>query len=227
MKTRKFLFLLMSFIILSAGVVQAADPIIIGSVEPFSPPGSIAQGSEAVAGIELAIEMLNEQGGLLERPVKVQFEDTLGIPEKGRAAVEKLITKDKVPVVVGGNCDIGPNVCIMPATSIGDNVVISPFSEIENSVIGNDVHIGPGSIIQDSVISESCVIKGNFTACSGEAEVGINDGYHRLNVGAMLGVGCSLGSSVVAQPGVIVGNYSRIQTMKLISGKLPDRSSVF
>ena len=130
------------------------------------------------------------------------------------------------PVVIGANCDIGPNVCILPATSIGDNVVISPFTEIENSVIGDDVNIGPGSIIQDSVIYEGCVIKGHFTACSGEAEVRVNDEYHLVNVGAMLGVGCNLGNSVLAQPGVIIGNYSQIQAMKLISGKLPDRSLV-
>ena len=37
------------------------------------------------------------------------------------------------PVVIGSNCDIGPNVCILSATSIGDNVVVSPFSEIKNS----------------------------------------------------------------------------------------------
>jgi len=130
------------------------------------------------------------------------------------------------PVVIGRNCDIGPNVCLLPSTSIGDNVVISPFSEIENSVIGDDVNIGPSSIIQDSVIAESCVIKGHFTACSGDAEVRINDEYHLVKVGAMLGVGCNLGNSVVAQPGVIIGNYGQIQAVKLISGKLPDRSLV-
>ncbi|MBI4283543.1 MAG: NTP transferase domain-containing protein, partial [Chloroflexi bacterium] len=75
------------------------------------------------------------------------------------------------PVVIGGNCDIGPNVCILPATSIGDNVVISSFSELRNSVIGDDVNIGAGSIIQDSVIDKGCIIKGHFTACSGEAEI--------------------------------------------------------
>ncbi|MFC2010976.1 bifunctional sugar-1-phosphate nucleotidylyltransferase/acetyltransferase [Chloroflexota bacterium] len=130
------------------------------------------------------------------------------------------------PVVIGKNCEIGPNVCLLPSTSIGDNVVISPFSEIENSVISDDVNISPGSIIQDSVIAESCVIKGHFIACSGEAEVRVNDEYHLVKVGAMLGVGCNLGNNVVAQPGVIVGNYSQIQAMKLISGKLPDRSLV-
>ena len=130
------------------------------------------------------------------------------------------------PVVIGEKCDIGPNVYISPATSIGDNVVISPFSEIKNSVIGADVSIGSASIVQDSVIDDGCVIEGHFTACSGEAEVRANDEYHLVKVGAMLGVGCNLGSSVVAQPGVVVGNYSRIQSMKLISGRLPDKSLV-
>jgi glucose-1-phosphate thymidylyltransferase len=130
------------------------------------------------------------------------------------------------PVVIGENCDIGPNVCILPATSIGDNVVISPFSQVENSVIGDDVNIGPGSIIQDSIIDDGCVIKGHFTACSGKSEIRVNHEYHVVNVGAVLGVGCNLGNSVVAQPGVIVGNYSQIQAMKLVSGKLPDRSFV-
>ena len=130
------------------------------------------------------------------------------------------------PVVIGNGCEIGPNVCILPATSIGDNVVISPFSDIKNSVIGDDVSIGPGCIIQDSVIDKGCVIGGHFTACSGEAEVKVDNEHHLVNVGVMLGEGCSLGNSVVAQPGVIVGNYSQVNALKLISGRLPDRSLV-
>ncbi|MBI2850085.1 MAG: NTP transferase domain-containing protein [Chloroflexi bacterium] len=131
------------------------------------------------------------------------------------------------PAVIGENCEIGPNVCILPATSIGDNVVISPLSSIENSVIGKDVNIGPGSIIEDSVIDESCLIQGRFTACSDETEVRINDELHQVKIGAMLGVGCNLKSNVVAQPGVIIGNYSQVQAMKLLSGRLPDKSTVF
>lgn len=131
------------------------------------------------------------------------------------------------PVILGNNCDIGPNVCIFPATSIGDNVVVSPFTEVENSVIGDDVNIGPGCIIQDSVIDKGCIIKGHFAAYSGQTEVKINGEHHLASVGAMLGEGCSLGSNVVAQPGVIIGNYSQVQTMKLVSGRLPDKSLVF
>jgi glucose-1-phosphate thymidylyltransferase len=131
------------------------------------------------------------------------------------------------PVVIGNGCTIGPNVCIMPASSIGDNVVISAFTEVRNSVIGNDVSIGPGCIISDSVIGKGCVIKGRFIACSGQSEVRIDGECPQVNVGAMMGEDCRLENSVVAQPGVIVGNYCQIQAMKLISGRLPDRSLVF
>ncbi len=160
-------------------------------------------------------------GGTIEAGTSVK-----GLVSVGKDTVIRSNSYLVGPIVIGENCDIGANVCILPATSIGNNVVISPLTEIENSVIGNDVHIGPGSIIQDSVIDEGCVIKGHFTACSGEAEVKVNGEYHVVNVGAMLGAGCNLGNSVVAQPGVIIGNYSQIQALKLVSGKLPDRSFV-
>ena len=161
-------------------------------------------------------------GGTIEAGTSVK-----GLVSVGKDTVIRSNSYLVGPVVIGQNCDIGPNVCILPATSIGDNVVISPFSEIENSVIGDDVNVGPGSIIQDSVIDEGCVMKGHFVACSGQAEVRVNDDYHLVNIGAMLGVGCNLEDCVVAQPGVIIGNYSQIRALKLISGKLPDKSIVF
>jgi NDP-sugar pyrophosphorylase family protein len=130
------------------------------------------------------------------------------------------------PVVIGEGCEIGPSVCIFPATSIGNNVVISPFSEVKNSVIGNDVNVGSGGIIQDSVIDNSCRIGGQFAACSGQEEIAINQEHHSVSFGAMLGEECILGNNVVAQPGTIVGNYSQVRSLKLVSGRLPDRSLV-
>ncbi|MFC1956039.1 DapH/DapD/GlmU-related protein [Chloroflexota bacterium] len=131
------------------------------------------------------------------------------------------------PAVIGEGCDIGPNVYILPATSIGDNVVIAPFTEIKNSVIGDDSNIGSVCIIQDSVIDKGCIIKGNSTACSGQEEVRVDGEYHLVSVGAMLGEGCNLGNSVAAQPGVIIGNHCQVQALKLVSGRLPDKSLVF
>ena len=160
-------------------------------------------------------------GGTIETGVSLK-----GLVSVGKDTIIRSNSYIVGPVVIGNNCDIGPNVCILPATSIGDNVVISSFSNVKNSVIGNDVNIGPGSIIQDSVIDSGCIIKGHFTAYSGEADVKVDE--HRLvNIGAMLGEGCNLGNNVVAQPGVIVGNHCQVQALKLLSGRLPDKSLVF
>jgi branched-chain amino acid transport system substrate-binding protein len=45
--------------------------------------------------------MINDAGGVLGRPLELVIEDTQGVPEKARAAVEKLITRDKVVAVTG------------------------------------------------------------------------------------------------------------------------------
>ncbi|MBP1727616.1 MAG: transporter substrate-binding protein [Deltaproteobacteria bacterium] len=94
---------LITLLALPTGTAVAQEPILIGVPLPFSPPGSVSQGSEAKAGLEVAAQMINEKGGILKRPVKLIFEDSQGTPEKGRAAVEKLITRDKVVAIVGEN----------------------------------------------------------------------------------------------------------------------------
>jgi len=158
----------------------------------------------------------------------IEKEVTLAGPVSvGKATVIRSNSYLSGPVVIGKNCDIGPHVCLLPATSIGDNVVISPFTEIKNSVIGDDVNIGPGCIIEDSVIDKGCIIKGRFTALSGQADVTVDHEHHQVNVGAMLGEACLLGGGVTAQPGVIVGNRCQVEALKLFRGRLPDRSLVF
>jgi UDP-N-acetylglucosamine diphosphorylase/glucosamine-1-phosphate N-acetyltransferase len=178
-------------------------------------------------------DILSLNGAVLQRmEASVGGTVEAGVSLKGRVLVgEDTVIRSGTyisgPAVIGCGCSIGPNVSIMPATSIGDNVVISAFTEVENSVIGNDVSIGTGSIIGDSVIGKGCVIKARFTACGGQSEVKVDGESPVANVGAMLGEDCSVDSNVVAQPGVIVGNYSQIQMMKMISGRLPDRSLVY
>src|SRR6202035_5253302 len=50
---------------------------------------------------EVATKMINNAGGVLGRPLELIIEDHQGMPEKARAAMEKLITRDKVVAIVG------------------------------------------------------------------------------------------------------------------------------
>src|ERR1035437_183037 len=87
----------------AAIVASAADPIRIGISITQSPPGSVVQGTQVKDGVEIVKDMVNKAGGVLGRPIELVYEDNQGIPEKGRAGTEKLITLDKVVAVTGGH----------------------------------------------------------------------------------------------------------------------------
>ncbi|MEM1558125.1 MAG: ABC transporter substrate-binding protein [Thermoproteota archaeon] len=82
-------------------IPSGPEKIVIGAVGPLTPPGSAVAGKEMKMALELAVEEVNKNGGVLGKPVELIFEDSSGLPEKGAAAVEKLITKDRVVGIVG------------------------------------------------------------------------------------------------------------------------------
>ena len=67
----------------------------------MSPPGSVTQGKEVRDGADIAAEIINNAGGALGSRLELLYEDTSGVPEKGRSAVEKLITSDGVVAIAG------------------------------------------------------------------------------------------------------------------------------
>jgi ABC-type branched-subunit amino acid transport system substrate-binding protein len=89
--------------VLAAAPAIAQEPIAIGISIAQSPPGSVVQGVQVKDGVEIMKDMINAKGGVLGRPIKLIYEDNQGVPEKGRAAAEKLITRDKVVAVTGGH----------------------------------------------------------------------------------------------------------------------------
>ena len=130
------------------------------------------------------------------------------------------------PLIIGENAEIGPHACIFPATSIGDQVTISPFGQIRNSAVGNGVHIGTGSILEDSIVDRGSVLGGHFTAFSAGAVIEVEGEYHNVHTGTVVGEHCAIEENVTARPGVILGNNSRVSALKLLSGKIPDGSLV-
>ncbi len=132
----------------------------------------------------------------------------------------------KGPVLIGDNCEIGPNVCIYPSTSIGNDVRIEAFTELRNSVIMDMVSIGSFCSIHDSIFDTGTEVKGGLVARSEESTIEIGGEHHKLKSGMMVGEYCELGNNIIATAGTIIGNRVTIKSLKELRGRIPDGSLV-
>ncbi len=85
-----------------AAAASEEGPILLGALAPLSAPGTVVGGEAMVDAMRIAEEEINANGGLLGRPVELIIEDSEGLPERGTAAMEKLISQDGVVAVGGG-----------------------------------------------------------------------------------------------------------------------------
>jgi branched-chain amino acid transport system substrate-binding protein len=102
-KVMKSVGILMAVVGLCCATLASAaeETIKIGVVGPRTGTGA-PTGKAFEEGIALALDLVNAQGkGVLGKKLEVIFEDTGGDPEKAASGIEKLITKDKVVMVVG------------------------------------------------------------------------------------------------------------------------------
>ena len=87
-------------ILLFAAPALAQEPIRIGVTQPLT--GAFAASGNYVAqGAKIAEEVINASGGVLGRKIQLVVEDNKSNPTEAVATAEKLIAKDKVPVLMG------------------------------------------------------------------------------------------------------------------------------
>ncbi len=88
--------------LLSAGLAAqaAAQTIKIGVNEPLTGPFA-ASGTYVVNGAKIAADEINAKGGVLGKKIELVIEDNKSNPTEAAAVAEKLITADKVPVMMG------------------------------------------------------------------------------------------------------------------------------
>ena len=134
----------------------------------------------------------------------------------------------KGPVIIGRDCEIGPNVVIAPSTSIGDNVTIEPFTHIRNSVILDNTYIGSHSTIKNSIIGENNLIESHFVTESGKnVVVELKGALHQVDeLGIVLGDGNRVGCNVATVAGTLVGTECRIETGAVIRKQIPPHALV-
>ncbi|MEK6696398.1 MAG: ABC transporter substrate-binding protein [Candidatus Deferrimicrobiota bacterium] len=78
-----------------------AETVKVGVLLPLT--GSMAKfGEIEKRSYEMAAEEINAKGGVNGKKIELLFEDDTGKPDVGRSGVEKLISREKVPVITGG-----------------------------------------------------------------------------------------------------------------------------
>ena len=87
---------------MGATAIAADCPIKLGGIAPLSAPGAVTGGEAQRAGMQIAVEAINAAGGVLGCEVELIVGDTEGLPEKGTALFEKLISQDNVAAIAGG-----------------------------------------------------------------------------------------------------------------------------
>jgi len=119
-------------------------------------------------------------------------------------------------IVIGKNCKVGPNCYLRGSTTIGDNAHIGQAVEIKNSIIGHGSSVGHLSYVGDSVIGNQ-VNFGAGTITSNLRHDGLN---HRSMVegeltdtgrrkfGAIVGDGTHTGILTAIYPGRKLGPNS-------------------
>lgn len=132
------------------------------------------------------------------------------------------------PVIIGDNCDIGPNVVILPSTCIGNNVSIASFSYIKNSIIMNDSRISTHSNISSSVMGANVSTGPNFITEEGEGlliQID-NDLHNARKLGTIIGDDADIGGNVLVRAGNMIFTSSKINSGKTISEDVPENSIV-
>ncbi len=87
---------------LSGGAALAQEPIRIGAFLSVTGPASFL-GDPELKTLEMYVEKINAEGGLLGRKVQLVSYDDAGDAEKARTFAKRLIEQDKVDVLVGGS----------------------------------------------------------------------------------------------------------------------------
>ena len=85
-----------------------AKPYKIGTLQPLS-GAAAAGGKTALVGTQMAVDRINQSGGINGRPVELIVADYESKPDVGRRKAEKLVVEDEIDVHQGGFLS---NVCL-------------------------------------------------------------------------------------------------------------------
>ena len=126
------------------------------------------------------------------------------------------------PLSIGAGSEIGPNAVLLPSTSLGKNVRIGALTTVANSILMDDVILGPASVVQESVIGSGVVARAGFLAASGPGDVNIEGTWHSVpQIGTLIGEDVEIANGVNAAAGTVVNERARVESGAKLRGTIP------
>lgn len=141
-------FLLVSAVLLSCllsgcGTRQASgekQPIRIGLLYSLSGVTSVSE-KQLYDGTKLAIDQINEKGGINGRKIETVFADYASDPARAADKARKLILDDKVTAIVG-TCSSSARKAVKPVVESNHSLLIYPQSYEGQEKSSNIVYVG-------------------------------------------------------------------------------------
>lgn len=119
-------------------------------------------------------------------------------------------------VIIGKNCVIGNSTELKNAI-LFDEVKVSHFNYIGDSILGYKVHFGAGSLTSNVKSDES-----NVTLTINSEKIKTN----RKKIGALVGDKVEIGCNAVLTPGSIIGKNTTIYPLVMVRGEIPENKIV-
>jgi branched-chain amino acid transport system substrate-binding protein len=186
---------------LMIGSLQAQEPIKIGVSQPLT--GAFAASGNYVAqGTKIAEDDINKAGGVLGRKVQIIIEDSKSNPTEAVATAEKLIQRDKVPVMIGAWSST-LTLAVMPKLmEYGVPMVVETSSSGKITTAGNPwiFRISPTSEMEakafEPLVKTLGIKKANFLSTNNDFGLGAAKEFS----GMLKGAGVELGVQETMDP---------------------------
>ena len=101
-RSRHATLVLLTTLCFAAMPATAKDPVRVGVVTSVTGPASFL-GDPASKALELMADQVNQEGGVLGRQLELILYDDASNPERARTMMQRLLTQDRVSVVIGSS----------------------------------------------------------------------------------------------------------------------------
>ena len=170
------------------------DAIRIGVTQPLTGPVA-ASGNYVVQGAEIAESFLNDSGGILGKEVRLLIEDNKSNPKEAVASAEKLIVRDRVPVLMGAWSSTYTLAVMPKLMEHGVPMVVETSSSDKITTSGNPwiFRISPTSAMEAKAFSarvaEFGIVKADFLVVNNDWGMGSAEQFAQMLGGKGIEVG--------------------------------------